>query len=154
MVNKVELIGRVGKQPVYAPVTGNSVSRLCFSVATNSPYKKPGETEWTENTQWHNCVIWGPMADKYNNGINSGVQVYVEGELRYHDYEKEGQNHRVASIKVNRVLMLGSKSDNVKTTKQEPMYGGLMNLDFTKQEQQFNTGTNRVDLGGGDDLPF
>ena len=89
MVNKVTLIGRVGKDPEFrATQSGTSVAK--FTVATSRRWLgKDGE--WQEETEWHRIVTFGKRAESVNKNISKGRLVYIEGRLHYDSYtDKDG----------------------------------------------------------------
>jgi len=78
MVNKVTLIGNLGRDPeLFRTQSGQSVARL--SIATNEVWMKDGERQ--RRTEWHRVVVWGPRADRTAQ-LRKGTPVYVEGRLR------------------------------------------------------------------------
>jgi single-strand DNA-binding protein len=83
-MNRIILIGFTGKQAKHQTLPGGrSVTRL--SLATSKRYKD-GE-EWKEKTQWHDCVLYGPVAD-FAAKIAKGAHVAIEGELTHREYER------------------------------------------------------------------
>jgi single-strand DNA-binding protein len=107
--NKVQLIGNLGKSPeVRTTETGKKLVKL--SVATNEIYTN-SKGEKVKETQWHNLVAWGKLADIAEKYLNTGSEVAVEGKLVNRDYtDKEGNKKNVTEIQVNELLMLGSKA--------------------------------------------
>src|SRR6478735_450377 len=96
-VNKVILIGRLGKDPeVRTLESGRKVANL--TLATSETYKdKNGEKQ--EITEWHNINFWGPAAEVLEKYLKKGSQLYVEGKLRTRSYEdKEGNKKYVTEI--------------------------------------------------------
>jgi len=87
---------------------GNS-KKASFSIATTDSYKN-AKGEKVEDTQWHNVIIWGSLADVAEKYLKKGVEVCVEGKLVHRDYETDkGEKRYVTEINVNDLLMLGSK---------------------------------------------
>jgi single-strand DNA-binding protein len=79
MVNKVVLIGNLGRDPeLFHTQSGRTVARL--SVATNEVWTKDGERQ--RRTEWHRVVVWGPQAERLIAQLHKGALVYVEGRLR------------------------------------------------------------------------
>jgi single-strand DNA-binding protein len=75
MVNKVTLIGNLGRDPeVFQTQSGRAVARL--SIATNEVWMKDGERQ--RRTEWHRVVVWGPRAERTTE-LRKGTPVYVEG---------------------------------------------------------------------------
>jgi len=84
-LNRVTIAGFTGKDARNSSTQGGrSVTKL--SVATTKRYKD-GDANWQEKTQWHSCVAYGPAAD-YAAKIQTGTQVFIEGELVYREYER------------------------------------------------------------------
>jgi single-strand DNA-binding protein len=79
MVNKVVLIGNIGRDPeLFHTQNGQAVARL--SVATNQVWMKDGERQ--RRTEWQRVVVWGPPAERLTAQLHKGAQVYIEGRLR------------------------------------------------------------------------
>ncbi len=106
--NKVQLIGNLGNAPeVRNTESGKKLVR--FSVATHESYKN-AKGEKVKETQWHNLVAWGPVADVAEKYLAKGTEVCVEGKLVNRNYtDKEGNKKYFTEIQVNELLMLGSK---------------------------------------------
>lgn len=106
--NKVQLIGNLGKAPeVRNTESGKKLVR--FSVATNESYRNAKGEKVTE-TQWHNLVAWGPIAETAEKYLSKGTEVCVEGKLVNRNYtDKEGNKKYITEIQVNELLMLGAK---------------------------------------------
>jgi single-strand DNA-binding protein len=84
-LNKVQLIGRLGQDPILKKTTANGVSVVNIRVATNE--------EWTddkgqkhENTTWHTVVCWARLAEVVAQYTNKGRQIYIEGRLQTREY--------------------------------------------------------------------
>ncbi len=88
-VNKATLIGTVGKDPEVKNINGQTLIK--FSLATNRSYKEKGSNEWTKQVQWHSIEAWGSLADFMAKRVRKGKNAYIEGEIRYNEYEKDGQ---------------------------------------------------------------
>jgi len=106
--NKVQLIGNLGTDPEIKNFeSGKKMARL--SLATSDFYRDNDGKKVT-NTQWHNLVIWGKMADIAEQYLIKGSQVAVEGRLSYRSYEnKDGEKKFFTEIVVNDLVMLGGK---------------------------------------------
>ena len=108
--NKVQLIGHLGNQPdVRTTENGKKLAR--FSVATNEVYRNAKGEKITE-TQWHNLIAWGKLADIAEKYMNKGSEVAIEGKLINRSYtDKEGNKKYFTEVQVNEVLLLGSRAD-------------------------------------------
>lgn len=108
-VNKVILIGRLGKDPEmrYAP-SGTAIAT--FSIATNHQQKSEGE--WVEKTEWHNLLTFGKTAEFAGEYLNKGKQVFIEGRLQTSSWEdQQGQKKYKTEIVVNDLQLIGGKGD-------------------------------------------
>jgi single-strand DNA-binding protein len=107
-VNKVILIGRLGKDPEtrYMP-NGEAVTNV--AMATSENWKdKSGEKQ--EKTEWHNLVFYRRLAEIAGEYLKKGSQVYIEGKLQTRKWEKDGVTRYTTEIIVNEMTMLGGKS--------------------------------------------
>ena len=106
--NKVQLIGNLGHAPeVRTTETGKKLVK--FSVATNEIYRN-ANGEKIKETQWHNLIAWGKLADIAEKYLLNGSEVAIEGKLINRNYtDKEGNKKYVTEIQVNELLLLGSK---------------------------------------------
>ena len=107
--NKVQLIGNLGQNPEIKTLDcGKKLAR--FSIATNEAYRNANGEKIIE-TQWHNLVAWGKLAEIIEKYITKGSEVAVEGKLTYRTYnDKDGVKKYFTEIQVNELLMLGEKS--------------------------------------------
>ena len=106
--NKVQLIGNLGSNPeIRTTEGGKKMAR--FSVATNETYRSAKGEKVTE-TQWHNLIAWGKVADIAEQYLFKGSEVAIEGKLINRNYtDKEGNKRYITEVQVNEVLMLGDK---------------------------------------------
>ncbi len=123
MVNKVILIGRVGKDPEIRDVSGSKVAT--FSVATTERgYTTQSGQQVPERTEWHNIVIWRGLAEVAEKYVRKGSQIYVEGKIKTRSYDDQnGVKRYVTEIVVDNMQLLGSKQDNqqqVQQVQQQP----------------------------------
>ena len=87
-LNRVQLIGRLGKDPEsrYTP-TGKQVTT--FSIAVSNRWKSKGETK--EYTEWINVEAWGRLGEICQEYLKKGSLVYIEGRLKTDRYEDKGE---------------------------------------------------------------
>jgi single-strand DNA-binding protein len=118
-VNKVFLIGRLGKDPElkYTP-SGAPVAK--FSLATDEVFKdRSGEQQ--KHTEWHNIVAWNKLAEICGEYLTKGKQVYIEGSIRSRQWEDQSGNKRTAyEIVARQMTMLGSKADSERAASERP----------------------------------
>lgn len=106
--NKVLLIGNLGQDPEVKNYDGGKM-KAYFSMATNDTYKN-GDGEKITDTQWHNMVVWGKLAEIAKNYLKKGSEIAIEGKLSSRQYkDKEGQTKFVTEVNVNEILMLDKK---------------------------------------------
>lgn len=112
-VNKVILIGNVGKDPEIK-YFDNETAVANFSIATTERgYTTKSGVEVPERTDWHNIVAWRGLAKVSENYIKKGTQIYVEGKIRTRSYDDQSGNKRyVTEIVADIIQLLGKKSDN------------------------------------------
>lgn len=106
--NSVQLIGRLGKDPEVRTFDSGKKQVSC-TIATSDTYKNQ-KGEKVEETQWHNLVVWGPLADVFEKYVKKGNEVAVQGKLIHRSYETSGGEKRyITEINVNEMEMLGPK---------------------------------------------
>jgi single-strand DNA-binding protein len=104
--NKVQLIGNLGLNPdVRTTDKGKKWARI--RMATSETYRTPGGERITQ-TQWHNLVAWGKIAEIAEKFLEKGSEVAVEGKLVNRNYtDKDGNKRYVSEIQVAEILILG-----------------------------------------------
>ena len=111
MVNKVILLGNLGKDPEtrFTP-NGKAVTR--FSLATSNTWVG-ANGEKQQATEWHTVVVWGKQGEACSQYLKKGRQVYVEGRLTTRQYEaKDGSGKRYRTEIVARQLrLLGNRAN-------------------------------------------
>jgi single-strand DNA-binding protein len=142
-VNKVILIGNLGKEPEIRRLdTGKTV--VNFSLATSETYKnKNGER--VTSTEWHNIVLWTPLAEIAEKYLHKGNQVYIEGKITTRSYDdKDGNKKYITEILGREMTLLTNK--------------GTAPEGVTYEERNTNPdfSNNKISTSGEetDDLPF
>jgi len=111
MINKVILVGRLGKDPeIRSTPSGTSVAR--FSMATDEKFTdRNGEKQ--ERTEWHNIVAWGKLAEICGQYLKKGKLVYIDGSIRTDSWDdkESGQKKYRTEIVANTMKMLDRKGD-------------------------------------------
>lgn len=109
MKNKVQLIGNLGQAPeVRTTESGKKLAQ--FSVATNEVYQN-AQGEKVNETQWHQVVAWGKLADIVEKYLGKGKEVAIEGKLVNRNYtDKQGLKHYITEVVANELLLLGSNT--------------------------------------------
>ncbi len=142
-VNKVILIGRLGKDPEVRNLE-NGATVANFSMATTETYKDKTTGERKEITEWHNIVLWRGLADVAAKYLHKGDLVYIEGKLRTRSWEKDNVTRYTTEIVGDNMNMLGTK-------------GGGSGSGGNPSGQQYSQPAASSEPAGGsgtDDLPF
>ena len=138
-VNKVILVGNLGKDPELKYLEGN-IARANFSIAT-SEYHKDKNGNKVEQTEWHNIVVWRSMAESAEKKKKKGTQIYLEGKLQTRQWiDKDGNKRNITEVVGESFLVLQRKEN---TNSANPS---------TTDENSSNV--NFDDLGKKDGLPF
>lgn len=114
-LNKVILIGNLGKDPELKKLeSGNAVCN--FSIATSETYKNKAGEKVTE-TQWHNIVLWGKLAEIAAQYLKKGSQCCIIGKITQRSWDdKDGVKRYMTEIIGNEMTMLGGKKDAEQST--------------------------------------
>ena len=108
-VNKVILVGNLGKDPdVRGLSNGESVANI--AIATSNKYKNRAG-EMVDETEWHNAVLFGRLAEIAGKYLKKGSSVYIEGRLKTEKYtDKNGVEKHQTKVIVGELKMLGGRS--------------------------------------------
>lgn len=145
-LNRATLIGNIWKEPEIKTLQ-NSRKFVSFSLATSKRYRD-NNGEQKEDTQWHNIVLWGKIAETFENlGIGKGTQLYIEGEITNRSWTDQttGQKRYTTEINASTVQVLSSR--NAQGTFGNAATNGSA-YGASQQKQPANT------LSDEDDLPF
>lgn len=107
-LNKVQLIGNLGKDPEIRVNQASGKKVVSFSLATSRRYRD-ANGEQKEDTQWHNIVGWGKVAEVFEQlGIRKGTSLYVEGRLTNRSWtdQASGQKRYVTEVALDTFQLL------------------------------------------------
>lgn len=136
-LNKVILIGRVGKAPeVRTLANGNKVAS--FSLATSEGYKDKLTGERKEVTEWHNIQAWRGTADIVERYVKKGDMIAIDGKLKTRQWEKDNVTRYITEVVADSITMLGGNNRN-----------GSVEVNGNVREPIHATSN-----GNTDDLPF
>ena len=100
MLNKAQLIGRLGQKEVRSTPSGTQV--VSYSIATTKSLKDKDTGEWKENTEWHRCVSFNKTAEHIGMNVEPGDLLFLEGELRTRKWQTQsGEDRYTTEIVVN-----------------------------------------------------
>lgn len=136
-VNKVTLIGTVGRDPEMRYTPGGSAIAN-FSLATNESYNDKNTGQRVENTEWHRIVAFGKLAEIIQQYVKKGGKLYIEGKLRTNEWEKDGIKRYSTDIIANEMVMLdrAPAGDNQGFASQSAPAGNHYGTGFQPQGDQ------------------
>ena len=141
-VNKVILVGNLGKDPEVRHLEGGAVVAN-FPLATSESYKDRSGNR-VDQTEWHSVVVWRGLAEVAEKYLKKGNQVYVEGKIRTRSWDdKDGVKRYTTEIVADQMTMLGKKDEN-------NMGGGMTN----NQSAPSASSSPANNMTEEDDLPF
>lgn len=161
MVNKVILIGNLGRDPEVRHLEGGNVVAK-FPIATNESYRdKSGE--WQKITEWHDVVVWRLLAERAEKQLHKGSLVYVEGKITHRKWQdRDGNDRWSTEIVANTFRMLDRKeksdlgySDFPSATDSYPSTTGSgTDTDPTENTGSTSQVSESTSQSAEDDLPF
>jgi single-strand DNA-binding protein len=148
MINKVILVGRVGKDPEVRHLDNNMVVAR-FTLATNETYKNKNGEKIT-NTEWHNIVVWRTLAEIAGKYVKKGTMLYIEGKIRTRSWDdKDGNKRYSTDIEADNFQMLSSRSeDSAGSGTSTAIQGGAAPNEFVPDTDI------APETAATDDLPF
>jgi single-strand DNA-binding protein len=115
-VNKVVLIGNLGKDPEVQ--TFETYKKATFSLATTE-YSRDKEGNEVQHTEWHNIVMWRGLAEIAEQYLRKGNQVYIEGKIRTRSYDtKDAQKKYITEIQADNLVLLGGRKEGSESNSQ------------------------------------
>jgi single-strand DNA-binding protein len=110
-VNKVTLLGNVGKDPEIRSTPGGTMVAT-FGLAT-SDRQKDAQGNWQDRTEWHNLVAFSRTAEIIRDYVKKGSKLYVEGTLRTSNWDdkQSGQKRYKTEIIVNELVLLSGREE-------------------------------------------
>ncbi|MGL5317190.1 MAG: single-stranded DNA-binding protein [Bacteroidales bacterium] len=161
-VNKVILIGNVGKDPEVRYLE-NGVAVATLTLATSERgYTTQTGVQVPERTEWHNIVLWRGLAEVAEKYLRKGSQIYIEGKIRSRSYDDQnGVKRYVTEIFADNMQMLGRRDGQggaESAAQPQPAYGqpaysqAQTQQPVAQQPQQIQQPT--AEPSAEDDLPF
>jgi single-strand DNA-binding protein len=156
MVNKVTLVGRLGKDPETRYTSGGQAVAN-FSLATDETFKdRAGERQ--KRTEWHRIVMWGKLAEIAQQYLKKGMLVYIEGRIQSRQWEdkRDGQKKTSYEINANVMKMLSGKGEGAAAG--AAMGGGAGPSHGRSSDAEFDAGPMPEEHPSGEisdeDIPF
>jgi single-strand DNA-binding protein len=152
MINKVTLIGRLGKDPEKKTLP-NGASYVRFTMATSESYKDK-DGEWKDQTEWHNIIMWRDLADRAEKQLKKGSLVYLEGKLTTQSWQdQDGKTNYRTEVAVNTFRSLEKREGgNYENFSPAPVESFESNIDNSFNQKSSKPTSKSVEEE--DDLPF
>jgi single-strand DNA-binding protein len=152
MINKVTLIGHLGKDPEIRTLE-NGTKVGTFSLATSESYKDKTDN-WQTLTEWHNIVVWRGQAERAERDLKKGSLAYIEGKITHRKYnDKDGIERSTTDIVASVVNSLERREKS-----QNSLSGGFPSIDDDPMNKVVSnnptTNNNTAPDPIEDDLPF
>lgn len=149
MINKVILVGNLGKDPEVKYLDQNRVVAN-LTLATNERYTDRNGNK-VEQTEWHNLEMWDGLAKVAEKYLKKGSLVYIEGKIKTEEWEKEGVKRYTTRIRVNNMNMLDRVSGGGQNN---PAPAPKPQMTEKQVEIHNESAINDIIDNGDDDLPF
>lgn len=125
-MNKVILIGRVGKDPEITHIANIGKDVAKFSLATDEGFMDRNN-QWQDRTEWHNIVAWGGAVKIIERNVRKGALVAIEGKIRTNKWQdRDGNNRYTTEISMDSITLL------------EKISGGGGSNQYSSEQGQFN----------------
>lgn len=147
MINKVTLIGHLGKDPEVRYLDKDRIVAN-LTLATNERYNDRNGNR-VETTEWHNLEMWDGLAKVAEKYLKKGSLVYVEGKLKTEEWEKDGIKRYTTRIRVTTMNMMDRASSSSNDASTPPSQESSQSV--AKQNED---AIESIIDGGDDDLPF
>lgn len=150
-VNQVTLLGRLTRDPELRQ-TPNGASVASFSLALNRSWKDNNSGEWKEETDFIDCVAWGPLAERLEKMVKRGQRLLVTGRLSQRSWEQDGQKRNKIEVVVGDMTLIEAAGEG-----EDSSFGGGSSSDEGVQSSPSNdvvveeVGSEEIDL---DSIPF
>lgn len=95
MINKVTLIGNLGREPEVRTLE-NGTKVGTFSLATTESYKDRND-QWQNQTEWHNIVVWRYLAEKCERELKKGNLAFIEGKITHRKFTDKDNIERTTT---------------------------------------------------------
>jgi single-strand DNA-binding protein len=145
MLNKVQLIGNLGRDPELV-FTTNGKPVVNIDIATTKTWNDSATNEKHSDTEWHHIVFYNKSAETVAKYLKKGSKIYIEGKLKTRTYEKNGMTIPRTEIISDNMIMLGAKSDTESKNIPNPTSSS------TTSSQRYNY--DAVDYDFDEDIPF
>jgi single-strand DNA-binding protein len=145
-LNKVMLIGHLGRNPELRYISQNERAVANFTMATNERYYNPNTNEGEIRAEWHRIVAWGKLAEFCEKFLTQGKQILVEGKLRTRSWQdRDGNKKYTTEVHAQNIVLLGRKDEGAEEKSYE---------EFTASPEFPAERTVSESEGEDDEVPF
>ena len=111
-VNKVILLGTMGRDPEVRYVAANTVPVVRISLATNERYKDE-QGNWQDRTEWHSVTAWRRLAEIIGQYVKKGDRLYIEGKLQTSSWEDQrtGEKKYRTEVVADDLVLIGGRRE-------------------------------------------
>ncbi|HPG54838.1 MAG: single-stranded DNA-binding protein [Paludibacteraceae bacterium] len=156
-VNKVILLGNVGKDPEVRYVDNNvAVANFTLATTERGYTTRDGKTI-PDRTEWHNIVVWRGLAETAEKYVKKGMQLYIEGKIQTRSWtDKDGNKRYTVDILGDVMQMLGRKNDSnsIEVNDSNPAEASTTEKKVVSSKKAEEEPFSNVPQQDGDDLPF
>jgi len=153
-VNKVILVGNVGKDPEVRYVDQDTPVANFTLATTDRGYTAQNGTVVPERTEWHNIVVWGRLAKVVESYVRKGTSLYIEGKIRTRNWtDQNGVTRYTIEIFTNELQLLGKRPEGGVA----PLAASQAGMQQSPLQPVSPVSAPSFDGGSGDpadDLPF
>ena len=147
-LNKVFLIGNVGKDPEVHYFDSNSRKASFTLATTDRAYRRQDGSEVPERTEWHNIVVWRGLAEVVEKYVKKGSKLFIEGKITSRSYEdKSGQKRYVTEILAENLELLNRVDGEKQASNHAPQHP-------QSDDSGFQDNSSFVPSEDDSDLPF
>lgn len=137
MLNRAEIIGRVGKSEVRYMPNGDPVAN--FTIAATEKWNDKQSGQPREKTEWFNCVAYNPLADIIGRYVDVGDLLYIDGKIQTRKYQdKNGNDRYITEIHVRELKMLTTKAEKEARNRGHDDHSSRGGQGHQQQQQQQN----------------
>jgi len=156
-VNKVILLGNVGKDPEVRYVDNNvAVANFTLATTERGYTTRDGKTI-PDRTEWHNIVVWRGLAETAEKYVKKGMQLYIEGKIQTRSWtDKDGNKRYTVDILGDVMQMLGRKNDSnsIEVNDSNPAEASTTEKKVVSSKKAEEEPFANAPQQDGDDLPF
>lgn len=132
-INRVIISGNLTRDPEVRS-TASGMTVMSFGIAVNGRVKNNKTGEWEDRADFVDCTMFGKRADSVSQYLSKGMKVFIDGSLRWSQWEKDGQKRSKHEVIVDDIVFTGSGQNNQQQGYQQPQqYGNQYGQQYGQQ---------------------